>query len=330
MPAPFYNAIKGTTAGTPGTGAFTPNAASIGFLAWSTVASGWIGLVRYEDGSAWELSYSYWNGTTLSRAATQFVSSSTASALTLTSAATAALIVDAGEVQPHLGVSSLRGWFGTPNSASASAFLFPAPTVNGTSGAATMASTNMLTEQMRQQITSATTANAHAGWTTFTNAVSRNTGAGRGGFECVSRFGVSQLPTGPRVRIGLTGGNAAAETAEPSAAASNFAFLGKDSTDTNLHLMVNSAAGAATKLDTGIPLVVNGWYEVTIWCEPGGAAVFILLIRLDTGAIFYGSLSSDLPASGSFLNPVALVSLSATTGTAAIFHPAAIVFRSGS
>jgi hypothetical protein len=60
--SPFYNCIKGATSGAPGTGAFTPNAAASGFRAWSLVPTGWIGLVRYEDGTSWELTYSYWNG----------------------------------------------------------------------------------------------------------------------------------------------------------------------------------------------------------------------------------------------------------------------------
>jgi hypothetical protein len=104
MPAPFYFAIKGTTSGTPGSGAFTPSAAASGYRAWSNVPTGWMGLVRFEDGSAWELGYSYWNGTTLSRGTNQRFDSSTGSALSLTSSATAAMVVDPREVlQPDVG-----------------------------------------------------------------------------------------------------------------------------------------------------------------------------------------------------------------------------------
>src|SRR4051812_31933390 len=109
MAAPFFLAVKGNTSGTPGTGAFTPNTAQAGYRAWSTVPTGWIGLVRYEDGTAWELTYSYWNGTTLSRASTQMVASSTGSQLSLSSSGLAGLVLDSAEVQPHLGGAQLRG-----------------------------------------------------------------------------------------------------------------------------------------------------------------------------------------------------------------------------
>jgi hypothetical protein len=144
-----HGAIKGTTSGTPGTGAFTPNAAASGARAWSNVAAGWIGVVRFDDGSAWELAYSYWNGTTLSRSSAGFIDSSTGSQLSLTSAATAALVVsaDAGG-----GVNRLRpftaligaapaqpgGDRGIPQRSSA------APTAGHT-----VATTNFCTEQQR-------------------------------------------------------------------------------------------------------------------------------------------------------------------------------------
>ena len=83
MALPFLNAIKGTTASAPGTGSFTPNAAASGFLAWSTVPTNWVGLVRYDDGTDWELRYGFWNGTTITRAS-NVVASSTGSALSLT------------------------------------------------------------------------------------------------------------------------------------------------------------------------------------------------------------------------------------------------------
>jgi hypothetical protein len=275
MPAPFYNCIKGTTAGTPGTGAFTPNAASSGFLAWSTVPTGWIGLVRYEDGSAWELQYSYWNGTTLSRASTQFVASSTGSALTLTSAATAALIVDATDVMSHLGETAWRGWFAITERLRLRQSDCRAVTATATvSAAGTIATTNYLTEQSDSKTTSATTANAQAGWRATVTPMVVSTSAGRGGFEMVCRFGASTLPTGPRLFVGATSVTMVANTGEPSALTASLAAFAKDSTDTNIQLLVNSNAGSGTKTDTGIALVANGWYSASVWCEPGSNTVY--------------------------------------------------------
>lgn len=329
MAGPFYNNIKGTSSGAAGTGAFTPLAAATDGLAWSTVPAGWWGLVRYEDGTAWELQYSYWNGTTLSRSASaQFVASSTGSGLTLTSTATAAMVADANEIAPHiavpfgqwlpLGATSLSA-FGTVN----------AMTVTGTGATTTFATTNYLTEQDRVQSTSATTANAQAGNTRSDYTVSVNTTAGRGGYEFVCRFGASQIPTGPRVFIGMTGTTLVANTGEPSALTAHYAVVGKDSTDTNLQLLVNSNAGSGAKTDTGIALAANGWYELAIWTPPGGTTVNFLLVRVDTGAIFYATTSTDVPANGSSLFPQALMGLSSTTGTAVILQLGVISIRRG-
>lgn len=330
MAGPFYNCIKATVTGTPGTGAATPNAASSGFLAWSTVPTGWVGMVRFEDGTDWELQYCYWNGTTLSRSATkQFVSSSTGSALTLTSAATAALIADGGEIAPHPLVLQM-GTTIVPGATTVASSGMATITVTGTGASASLATTNYLTEQKRVQITSATTANAQAGASEgiITHAVTSST-AGRGGWEFGCRFGGSVLVTGQRMFCGMTATTMIAVTTEPSAQTFNMAGLGLDSTDTNFQFLTNSGAGSGTKIDTAIPFVANGWYEVTIWTPPGSTTVSMLLIRLDTGAIYYGSTSTDVPATGSLMLPQCIGGLASTTGTAFVLQFGAMTVRSG-
>lgn len=328
MVAPFYNAIKGTTAGTPGTGAFTPNAASAGYRAWSTVPN-WIGLVRYEDGSAWELSYSYWDGSSLSRGTNQRVDSSTGSALSLTSSATAAMIIDAAEVMPDVGGSCTRSWKAIANSTTVTADGMPSASAIGTAAAAALATTNYLTEQVRIQYTSATTASANAGVFGSATAVYSTT-VGRGGFEMVARFGASQLPTAPRLMVGMFSASQSGTAAEASAINAAFVQFGKDSTDTNIQLITNNAgASSGTKTDTGIPLVANGWYETSLWVEPGGGKLCGLLVRLDTGAIWYGETTSDLPPSGALV-PHVMCGLNATnTGTAAVLHVGQVAIRTG-
>lgn len=331
MSAPFYNVIKGTTGGTPGTGAFTPNAASSGFLAWSTVPTGWIGMVRYEDGSAWELQYSYWNGTTLSRSASaQFVASSTGSALTLTSAATAALVEDGGDVMPNLGSYPTRGWFGGNGSSASINVGLSAPTILGTGSSSGPASTNALTMQNRSIFTSATTANAQCGWVAATMAAMVSTTAGLGGFDFIARFGCSTLPTGPRLFVGMTGTSFNGNTGEPSALVANVAIFGLDSTDTNIQLMTNNGSGGSTKIDTGIPLAVNGLYECSIFNDPGSTKIYALLIRVDTGAIWFGSTTTDVPPTGAGLIPHVCGGLNGTnTGTAMALNINAMTIRQG-
>jgi hypothetical protein len=323
MPGTFINNIRGTTAGTPGTGAFTPNGASAGYLAWSTVATGWWGLVRYDDGSSWELTYSYWNGTTLSRASTQLYASSSGSQLTLTSAATAAMVEDALEIAAQLGrhhgiamaVPSVANF-----TASGTILGLPGLTATGTAAAATLATTNFLTEQPRLQSTSATTANAQAGFTTATLMGISSSTAGRGGWMFRSRFGGSTLVTGQRMFVGMTSVTQVANTGEPSALASaNIAALAKDSTDTNFQFLTKDGT-TANKTDTGIAFTANGWYDVLVGSDPGSLTVYFRLVRVDTGAIYYGSKSTNAPVTGSTLMPQCIGGLAATTGTAFVLH----------
>lgn len=330
MPAPFYLAIKGTTAGAAGTGAFTPNAGSAGFRAWSTVPTGWWGLVRYEDGTDWELSWSYWNGTTLSRGANQLYDSSTGARINLTAAATAAMIADPADLMANLGTKSWRGAFPPINSTSAPTTIGMVITVVGTAAAATVASTNILTQQMRGQTNSATTANAMAGFFTSSALALVSTTAGLGGMEFSAEWGFPQLPTGPRMFVGACNTTTNGDTAEPSAKVAHYAAFAKDSTDTTIQFLTNSGAGGGTKIDTGIALVSNAWYASRIWFEPGSNKAYGLLVRVDTGEIWYGSTTVDVPATGQVLRPDVQGSLNGTnTGTALQICMGQLVVRGG-
>jgi hypothetical protein len=318
-----HGAIKGTTSGTPGTGSFTPNAAATGARAWSNVAAGWIGVVRYEDGSSWELAYSYWNGTVLSRPSAGFIDSSSGSQLSLTSAATAALVASADAIEAPLGACRFSAIIG-----GGSGLVTIAETVTLIGGSAspnTLAATSFCTEQPATKYTSGTTANNAAG-AKGSLATFFSTTSGHGGFDFTVRFGFSSLPTGPRLFLALYDGTYS-QTSEPSAQTGNFSAFGLDSTDTNLQLMTrdNTTTG---KTDTSIALVNGGFYLARMWAPPGGAKIYGLLIRVDTGAIWFGNRTANLPTSGSALVPTFVAGLNATnTGTAATLHIGSIVTR---
>lgn len=312
--------VKGRASSAAGTGAFTPGVHALDFRAWSTVATGWIGLVRFEDGNDYEISFCYWNGTTLSRGANQRFDSSTGSLLTLTVNATATMIGNLPDYSP-LKARLKAQWVPAPGSSAASVIGIGAPTVTGTAAGVSVTATNFLTQQPRVQYTSATTASAQAGLslTSGSSTSFYTTSSGIGGFEFTSRFGASTIPTGPRLFVGMTGASYAGSTAEPSAFAASYAVFSLDSTDTNIQFMTGNGT-SGVKTDTGIPLVANGWYEGNIWSDPGGGTIYGLLIRVDTGAIWYGSRTTNLPATG-VLFPHVLGGLNGTnTGTAMVLH----------
>lgn len=316
--------VKGETAGAAGTGAFTPSTASTGFRAWSSVHTGWVGVVRFEDGSAWELSFSYWNGTTLTRT---LYESSTGSLLDLTADATATLI------------NSLKGWFIGPDGfkylgwttrigASSPTPNPLTPSALGSAAGVNPANTNFLTMQPRVQYTSATTANAQAGTTNSGRVAIVSTTSTFGGWVFNSEFGASQIPTGPRFFVGLRDSGLTA-SAEPSAFTSHIAAIAKDSTDTNLHLVVNDNSGAGSKTDTGIALAANDWFDVYLWQDCASTTVNALVVKLNDGSMYYGSTSSNVPTNGALLSPDCYGGLSGTTGTALIFHVGHVMVKAG-
>lgn len=327
MPSPLYNAIKGTTAGTPGTGAFTPNAAASGFRAWTKAPTGWIGMVRYEDGSSWELSFSYWNGATLSRGANQLFDSSTGSQISLTSSATAAMIADASEVMPHLGGTYWVGTFGAVNT-SVTALRGGTTVETGTASSVALSSGSIQGAQPRRVYTSATTANAQAGWTSPNPWGVSHTTAGWGGFEYSTRFSVTTIPTGARFMCGMATNTFIGQTIEPSAWTASYAAFAKDSTDTNWQLLTNSGTTGGTKINTGVAPNTGELYEMSIWMEPGGGTVYGLLLGLVNGTIWYGSTTTDIPGIQTLLAHT-VGGLSSTTGTAVVMQISSMMVRGG-
>lgn len=327
MAGPFYNAISGITASAAGTGAYTPSGANAGHLGWSMVPVGWIGLARFDDGADWELSYCYWNGTTLSRGVNQFVAGSTGALLSLTSAATATLVADGLRLNAF-GMAMGRGLLPNPGANTMSMIGYSSPSVSGVQITSAISATNFLTQQPRIKLTSSTTADALAGVSVGASVFSSST-PGRGGGMATARFGFSALPTGRRQFFGFTTTSYGATPEEPSAFPVNMAIFGTDSTDTNIQLMTNQASGSATKINTGIALAANGWYEANIWMLPGSTTVYGLLVRMDTGQIFYTSTNTNVPAPGLVMQVNCLGRLSATAGTAIVLEYGGMWVRSG-
>lgn len=319
MSAPFFGPVKSTVTGTPGTGSITPSTEVFGYLPFSTVPPNVLLYCRAEEGtSACENFYSLWNGTTLTRV---FESSSTGSPISFTSAAVVALVPDPNEVAPHLGGGKWAYWAATANSTTEQAIGAPATTAAfGTPAASALATTNYLTMQVRKKETSATTASAPAIFRESSTLVYRSTTAFRGGFDLRMRFGASTLPTNPRAMFGLA--NAAWAGADPNALL-NCAFIGCVEADAGvLKFYTNDGSGNATaQASTGMTLTANAFYEVRIWCAPGASTIFAMLRDLSTGAIWIGSATTDLPASGTSMFWQCAAALNATnTGTAVVLE----------
>jgi hypothetical protein len=306
-----------------GTGSFTPSNAAKGMFAMGQLRVGQAALFRFDDGAAWELRWGFYTGSAITRPANGFVASSSGSGLTLTANAVVTLMSPLGLW--HRGMGEWVGSLVPVNgSSSISASGFAAAAADGTLGSVTPADTSLFTRQVRNSCTSATTANAAGGVRSgSTQSTSRNAG-----LHFTSRFGASQLPTAPRLCVGLS--NATGALAGEPSALTDVLLFGKDSTDTNIQMMVNDNAGTASKQDTSIALAINVLYEAAVWCDPAGATVYGLLIDYTNQALWYGTAASNLPTAGTGMGARSGGSLNGTdTGTALIFYFGGLYLRAG-
>jgi hypothetical protein len=330
MPAPFYSAIKGVNSGSAaGTGAFTPGSAPSGYRAWSLVPTGWFGKVRFEDGTDWELCYCFWTGTTLTRAAQQVFDSSTGSQLSLTTAATASMIVSAEDIGNHWGRTRQGAVYGALGGNALVSVGLPTFTAIGTATAKILVNGQIATSQPSVKLASATTANAQAGVHHASAMGLVSVFAGIGGMEVTGRFGVTTLPTNPKMLMGMTTVTWAASAGEPSALAASMAAFGKDSTDATIKLFTKDGT-TINKVDTGISLGGTGYYEFSVWCEPGSNKVYGLLVRYDTQEVWFGSTTTNCPnTAGANMLAQMIGGLSSTTGTAFTLDFGSMAIRAG-
>jgi hypothetical protein len=142
------------------------------------------------------------------------------------------------------------------------------------------------------------------------------------------KFGFTQLPTAPRLFFGGATGSPVG-AGEPSALVESYVLCAADSTDTNIHFMVNDGTSTGTKTDTGMAWVIDAWYHYSMWNYPGSLEWHQLLVREDTGAIYYRKTSTDVPPTGTGLQPHIRGYLTATTGTAIILNLGDVKLKAG-
>ena len=164
---------------------------------------------------------------------------------------------------------------------------------------------NNLAESMRRwRWTSAGTANAAAEGRTAQGLVWRGDTAGLGGWFYSCRWGTASTTANQQAAVGLWAATGATSTTQVPSNLVNCIFAGWDSADTNLQIMHNDAAGTCTKIPLGSNFPVNeptAVFEFMMFAPPNGSSVFYRVVRLDTGHIAEGEITTDLPTSATFL-----------------------------
>lgn len=180
----------------------------------------------------------------------------------------------------------------------------PAPTAVGTVSHPALAATNFRTQLRRGIVTSAATANSASELRSSVTQCWRGNAAGMGGFCKIDRFAVSSSTANQQVAVGLFATTSAISTTQVPSALTNCVFAGWDAADANLQIMSNDGSGTCTKVDLGSNFPANDTtavYEVTFYAAPNGTQISYRVVRLDTGNVATGTITTDLPTNTTFL-----------------------------
>lgn len=206
-------------------------------------------------------------------------------------------------IQPALAFNG--GGFWRPSITTTISALGLPLTNQGTVAHGTVASTSLLasTNRWRMALTSAAGAVSNRANTV---CCWRGNGTGLGGFTLI--FRVAFPTVGPNTAFFggvLAAAGAIGSTQVPSALVSCLG-VGFDIGQTTLRVMHNGASGTCTTIDLGASFptnVVTALYTVIFHCDPNGSSVHYRVVREDTGTVSEGELTTDLPASATFLAP---------------------------
>jgi hypothetical protein len=180
----------------------------------------------------------------------------------------------------------------------------PVLTAVGTVSHPTLASTNLRTSMSRWQVVSAATANSAAEQRVAFARVWRGDAAGLGGFFMRTRFAMPSGSALERAFVGLHSSTAALATTTNPVALTNLLGIGFASSDTSWSIMHNDAAGTATTVSLGatdFPTKSENVYELSMFAAPNGSSVGWEVQNVSTGATATGTISTDMPASTTFL-----------------------------
>jgi hypothetical protein len=179
-------------------------------------------------------------------------------------------------------------------------------TAVGTLSHPALAANSLRESTRRGSVVSAATAGSASELRLAATQAWRGNGAGLGGFFASFRWGISSAVATARSAVGLWAATTATSaTAEPSSIV-NGIWVGNDAADANLQLMRNDGSGSATKIDLGSNFVKNqqnAIYELVLFCKPNDTRISYRVKRLDAAGEASGEITTDLPASTTFLAP---------------------------
>jgi hypothetical protein len=224
-------------------------------------------------------------------------------------------------LSPHLGLRNIRLWRGGAGSAGSNfAVQIGAMPYTGASPTAptipALASTNLLTQTRRSTISTGASAGGLAYIRSDQAHVWRGNAAGLGGFLAVFRFALSgTLQSGLRAFAGLVDVTSNPTNVDPTTTSTPGGIgLACNANSGNWSLAHNVTGTGRTAIGLGGNFPVNNTdlLELALWCEPNGSSISYQVTNLSAGNTNSGTISSNIPASATFLAPAVWVTNNAT------------------
>lgn len=176
----------------------------------------------------------------------------------------------------------------------------------GTCTISTLTSTNLLTSVRRLSFSTGTTAGTVSYQRQTQLQVWRGNAVGTGGFFYTSRFGTETLATGNRAFVGLSSSIANPGNVDPTTSGVIGRLGVAINANTGNWSFVNNAVGTAptvTNLGASFPVNTTSLYELVLYSASNGTSIGYRVTNISTGTQMSGSMTTNIPASTTFLAP---------------------------
>jgi len=165
-------------------------------------------------------------------------------------------------------------------------------------------STNLKTQTRRFTIQTGTPAGSMGSCRVANLECWRGNAAGLGGFFVVARFGLTTTVAGNRMFVGLVDTVAAPTNIDPLTSSANGKIGMAINANTGNWSLVHNIAGTAPTviaLGASFPVNTTSLLELVLFAKPNDTVVTYRATNLSTGAQTSGTLSTNLPATTTFL-----------------------------
>jgi hypothetical protein len=208
---------------------------------------------------------------------------------------------------------------GTANCSTGATGFGSTSTGSGTCTAPVPASTNLKTSTRRLTFSTGTTAGTVAYQKQNVLQNWRGNAAGLGGFFFTTRFGINTLVAGNRAFVGMADSIVAPTNVDPTTNTTPGKIGMAINANTGNWNFVNNITGTAptvTNLGASFPVNTTDLFELIMYCSQNCSSIGWRVTDLSTGAQTSGSVSSNMPASTTFLAPLFWITNNATAAAA--------------